>query len=204
MGTEGKTVKLKEENTGKMRIWKNRNPFDVVVPDSVREIIDDCPVSVTITPMTHREAEVRTRLKKKLQSATVRCNSQAGIYESDVTLYNVELATIRGETELPEGATEEQQEDAYGKLTEFQKKWEWFTTLIRTRDESIVWEAEDELHDNSMLTVVNNCKSINWEDRQEEVKPDGTDFLHPDFLSWILYQIEDNSYLTEGEITGLL
>lgn len=199
MSTEGKTVKLTEENKGKLRLFKNREPYEVEVPSSVSEYVEDCPKSVTITPMSHRDSEVRSRIKKKLTTAQLRSNYKAGISEADVTEYHRELSDLQ-----TIDVEEKSEEDLLNNLLAFQRKWEEFTYKVKTKDMEEVWELEDELYNNSLLTVLNNCKSINWEDRSVEIKEGENDFLHPDFFQWILFQIEDGSYLRENEITGLL
>lgn len=197
--SEGKTVKLEEVPKVKTRIFKSREPFEVPVPEAVSKQVEDCPVSVTITPMEYVEAEARKRLKRALSVATRRSNREAGVSEDEVTEYHSEYYAIL------EGFSEDSKEaEAEKAISEFRKKWADLVAKLETKDMTLVYDAQDNLRQNAVEVVAKNCVSINWEDRKVEIGIGENDFIHPDFFQWILAKIEENSYLTEGEVLGFL
>lgn len=192
----GKTVEVKELPSKKIRIFDDRKSFDVDIPVGVRDTTENCPLSVTITPMTHREAEVRKRIKKALTVEMNNSNRIAGISQSDIRDYNEAFSEIIKNDECLSD------DDYLEKMENFQDEWDDFRAKVESKDLTAYYAEEDRLHDNALDVIAKNVQSLNWEDNSVSIDRSVVENLHPDLLSWLLVQIEINSYLDEGEIVG--
>ena len=192
----GKTVEVKELPSKAIRLFEDRESFTVAIPQSVQDTTENCPVTVSITPMSHRDAEVRKRIKKALTVAMSKSNRIAGITAKDVQKYNEAFSDV-----LANG-NELSEEEHFQALSDFQDDWDWFKAKVDSKDLTEYYAEEDRLHDNALEVIAKNVVSLNWGDSNATISRENVECLHPDLISWLLVQIESNSYLTEGEITG--
>jgi len=204
--TDGKTVQLKELPSEQIRIFRNRDAVTVLFPEEVRASVVGAPVSIDITPMTHREAEHKKRIEKLVGKAETKSVVACGVKYSDYIAFTKEAI----ETNIKlfksgdnDGFKLTQTEQA--KLQDkFNKKWSKINDLLATKDDTLIWEAQDKVLENSVKIVAGNCKSLNFEDSEPvEVSVNNIDSIHPDLFKWILTQIEKISYLDSGEVLGL-
>jgi len=230
-----KTVEVKEVSTGKTRLFRKREPILVMTPQAVLDSCEDAPISVSIMPMTHAEAEKRDRLKKKIPIAKRIANQKAGISVKEVSNFNKEYVSMERSRAIEQSEllialtdiekteyesaklqddamssfekTKEDLDKAYlATLEKFQEKWSSFQEKSDVRDMDHMEkheEAEDNLLLNSARCISANCLELNYEDgRVVEVNNDSIDEIHPDLFYWILTNIENESYLTNGEVLG--
>jgi len=197
MGSE-KTVEVKEVSTGKSRLFRKRETVVVETPKEVVENFEGVPVSISIRAMSHGEAETRKRLKAKIQQARDASNTKAGITREEITKYIIEFSDLEHDNK------ERDDDEQYKALQKFQKKWSKFQDKSELRELDGVWLAEDAVRADAVSCVVSNCVSLNFEDEVVEIGVDTVDEIHPDLFYWILKSIEDESYLTDGEVLGFL
>ena len=193
-----KTVEVKEASTGKTRLFRKLEDIVVMTPKEVIDNYEDVPTSIVIKPMTHSEAEVRKRLKAGLSNANKSANQKAGITDVDIVNY-IDANDKLNSLEVSLGADE-----FYKEQIKFAKKFAPLLEKTANKDLSIVYDAEDKLRENAVHCVVNNCIKINFDDDSVEITPDTIDAIHPDLFYWILSKIEEESYLTDGEVLGFL
>ena len=193
-----KTVEVKEVSTGKTRLFRKRDTVVVLTPKEVIDTFEGVPLSISIRAMSHGEAETRKRLKAKIQQARDASNTKAGITRAEVTKYITEFSDLEHENK------EKSDEDQYAALQKFQKKWSKFQDKSELRDLDGIYEAEDAVRADAVRCVVSNCISLNFEDESIDIGVDTIDAIHPDLFYWILKSIEDESYLTDGEVLGFL
>jgi len=207
--TDGKTVQLKELPDDKIRIFRNRDSVIVPFPDSVRAKVDGAPLSVEITPMTHRDAELRKRVNAGISKAEKRAISACGISYSEYIKFTVDaidtnskiFEKVKDGKKIKLKLTSEEQTKLQD---DFNKKWDKVNKLLLEKDDTGVWEAEDKVLENSVRIVANNCKFLHFDDGVSvSIDNESIDSLHPDLFQWVLTQIEDISYLKSGEVLGL-
>ena len=193
----GKTVEVKDIADKKIRLFKSREPYTVEVPTEVVESYEDVPLSVTLTPMTHREAEVRSRLKSAIATANSVSNYEAGIDDGETTKFMTELALLEN------GNEDKTEQEILKDLEAFQKKWKGLREKTARKDLTQVYKAEDDLRSNAVEVVLSNCKGLTFEGGDVvELSSDTIECVHPDLFNWILSKIEEESYLTNGEVLG--
>lgn len=200
--SEKKVVELKELPENKIRLFRSREEVTVDMPNAIvnSDKVDDetVPVSITIRPMSHREAEVRNRLRRNVDVAMAKTNMTAGISDDDMREFisdKIKIYEMMGKDEF----TEQDIEDTY---KEFKTRWKDLIYKDKTKDMSEVYKAEDELRENSVECVCNNCISINFKHGITEINADTIDCIHPDLFWWILTEIESISYLKQDEVVG--
>ena len=198
---EGKTTKentkITELPKDKPRMFKDRSPVTIEVPESVKEETEGCPDSIVITPMTRMQAVARERLKKKLDRAEKKAVVGCGVKYSDYIGMNKSVL------ELLKLASNGADEDEVQKCTEeHNEKYSAIAEKLYDIDETEKDAIEDELIENSVLVVVNNCKELKFTDREIDVTPDTIECIHVDLFRWILKKIEEESNLTSGEVTS--
>jgi len=192
----GKTVEVRDLPSRTIRLFADRKPIEIDIPQEVQDTTENCPLTVTITPMTHREAEVRKRIKKALSVEMSKSNRLVGITAEDIHRYNVAYC------ELLEHTDELEPTDSLKCMIDFQQEWDSFKSKIDSKDLTAYYAEEDRLHDNALGVIASNVVSLNWDDNTATITKDNVECLHPDLIAWLLVQIESNSYLDEGEIMG--
>jgi hypothetical protein len=88
------------------------------------------------------------------------------------------------------------------KQLKFQKKWSGFQGKVALKDTSGEEQAEDNLRENAVKCVINNCLKLNFEDESISIDAETIEAIHPDLFYWVLSSIENESYLTNGEVLG--
>jgi len=221
---EKKAIEMRDLPDNKIRLFRDRSPEIVPLPESVKEnkntAPDAMPESITITPMTHREAELRERLRNALDVKMKIANYEAGItaeeikgHANDVSEYvkyrkekaDQALEILNDESLTEEErilATEEISADMDAMYTRLVSKWADFLNKQNKRDMGAFYDAEDALRENTVQIVCNNCKAITIGGEDVKITPDTLDKIHPDLIYWIVFEIESRSYLTAGEIAG--
>lgn len=216
-GTEAKennTVEMKEPPKHQMRFFALDESV-VDIPEAYREKFTDAPKSITITVMTPHEAEARRRLKERIQTEQVKANTKAGIKQSEVLEMQLEHGKILERLELLQ-ENEEEYRKKYGisdDVTSVQEVErveesirERFSDMIDKKnaiDKTLVYEAVDALEENTKTMIKKHLVSLNFEDRKvlsEEI-PEGA--FRGEFEAWLIYTIEDESYLSDTEVLGL-
>jgi len=207
---EKKAIEFRELPDNKVRLFRDRSEIVIETPQGVKDNTniapESIPESISITPMTHREAELRERLKSALQSANRRVNFEAGItreeiaeYETDIKkVYDDTLAVLEDES-IPE---EERLIKAEKVKVDVLDKHKDFLYKSECRNLAPIHDAEDALRENTVSVVCSNCKSITVKGESIKITPDTLDSIHPDLIWWIVFEIESHSYLTTGEIAG--
>lgn len=192
----GKTVEIKELPSKTIRLFADREPIDIDIPQEVQDTTENCPLTVTITPMTHRDAEVRKRIKKSLSVEMNKSNRVAGITAEEVYEYN------KAYSQLLEDSSDLGDEETLKAMMDFQEEWDSFRCKVDSKDLKEYYAIEDILYDNAVDVIAKNVVSLNWEDDSAVITKENVECLHPDLISWLLVQIEANSYLNEGEVLG--
>ena len=223
----GNTVKFEKLPEGKRRLFGKREAVTVELPAKAQELYG--VVSVDIEPMTHRDARVREQIKGKIEAEKAKANHSAGIMPSELSQYwsdHLAVATMAENVnsmlpDLPETEDESELEKSLAKIKEVQnskeyikkrqeyetaetahlKKFDDLFSRIRMRDLSGVYDAESDLEDNAFDTVYKYVKKITAKDGTDETEIQNV-MIQPDFVMWLLSEIESISYLNEGEITA--
>jgi len=193
---EKAVIEVKEESTGKTRLFRKREDVVVITPKEVQEKYDGVPTSIVVRAMSHSEAEVRKRLKQALITAQSVANQKAGISETDILNYTRDLI------QLESIDSKKNQEEYEKESLRFIKKHSKLKEKLNAKDLTGVYSAEDAIRANAVQVVANNCVKLVFDDIEEEVNAETIDCIHPDLFYWILKHIEEESYLTEGEVLG--
>jgi len=223
----GNTVKFDKLPEGKRRLFGKREPITIELPAKAQELYG--VVSVEIEPMTHRDARVREQIKAKIESEKAKANHSTGVKPSELSQYwsdHLAVATMAEKVnamlpDLPETEDECELEKAIAKIKEVQnskeylkkkaefesaemthlKKYDDLISKIKMRDMSGVYDAESDLEENAFDTVYKYVKKITAKDGTDETELQSV-MIQPDFVMWLLGEIENISYLNEGEITA--
>jgi len=178
-----------------LRLFGGREEQEVKFPIISSEEFDNSIESVTITPMTHRQAEIRKRLQEEITRAKDRSNFDAGVNQNDVIKYLTEYQTALSIDDDTKRDT---------KLAKLNDKYSTLLPKLNSADKREVYVAEDELLDHARSVVISNCKSINFKDGTNvQLTEQNIDNLHIDVFSWVIDKIDDISYLTDSDILGL-
>lgn len=199
---EGKTTKentkITEVPKGKPRMFKDRSPVTIEVPEAVKEETEGCPDSIVITPMTRMQAVARERLKKKLDRAEKKAVVACGVKYTEYIGMNKSVMKL---LQLANNGADEDEVLQY--TEEHNKKYSAIAEKLYDLDDTEKDAVEDELIENAVLVVVNNCKELKFSDREDiEVTADTIECIHVDLFRWILKKIEEESNLTSGEVTS--
>jgi len=230
---EKKEIALKELPDGKIRLFRSRDAVKIDTPKGVlgNSNIDkkSIPIAVEITPMTHRESEVRSRMKQAVDMANRLCNINSGVTHAEIDEYQNDASAVDSEVrELAKKTTEQIEKIAPDGTVELstvkQTKIEELTRAFiefkdrktnelfdrhakylaksNNRELTQVYDREDDLLTWTVQMVISNCKKLVFADREEVVTPDTLEMIHPDLFHWIVSEIEEISYLKSGEISG--
>ncbi len=204
MTTAG-TVEFKDLPTGDIRLWSSREAVEVpLVVDGKPLEGDGVPVSITIEPLTHRDAEVRNQYKNAVTVDGLRRRIAAGVGSAEQAKFAIASkemhASIKGL---------EKESDDYVEITaEFMAKHGGINDKLR------IAQAEDpaefdsspdgKLLRNTQYCVEKYCNSINFSNGDKVLIKEGdSENLSPEFLSWAIGKIEKESYLSSEDELGL-
>lgn len=223
----GKTVKFEDLPKGKLRLFGKREAVKVELPEAVQKEFG--VISVEIEPMTHRDAMVREQLKSKIGAEKEKANYSVGVKPSELAQYTVDHIAIAKMAEavnamipdMPESDDETELRKALESVKKVQaskefikakseydkaeilhlQKYDDLISKIKMRDLSGMYSAECDLEENAFETVYKYVKKVTFADNVEETAMNES-MVHRDFVAWMLGEIENISYLNEGEITA--
>lgn len=200
-------IEIKELPDNKIRLFRSREFEVVAIPEDVLSVIggdDDCiPVSVSIRPMSHQEAEVRKRLKSEIDRQSRLSDQKAGITSAMVKSFVDDWQKcndILNDKELEDSEKMKKFEELNEKLDIDHAE------LIEKRqvqDNTGIFKAQDDLLENSVRCVIANMNIMTMKNGIEvAITKFNIDCIHPDLFGWIISKIEERSYLKSGEVLG--
>ncbi|MCP4255946.1 MAG: hypothetical protein GY774_00295 [Planctomycetes bacterium] len=193
------TVEFKNLPTGDIRLWSSREPVVVTLPVEGEGI----PESVTITPMTHRDAEVRDQYKNAVAIDELERRIKAGVGSKIHAKFALASKEMHKKIEKLDKESDEYQEIT----TEFMAEWGDLSDNLRLakskNPEDFDSSPEGRLLKNTQYTIDKYCVSLNFGDSRVEIKAGDSEKLSPAFIEWIVTQIEKESYLSGEDQLGL-
>lgn len=212
-GTEAtKELELKEPEHSKIRFF-NDESVKVEIPEAYRELFEDAPSCIVITAMTPTELDKRRSLKANIQREQDKANHKAGIKKSETTAFNTYYSELKLKLDLLQNDVKKYSEvysggepvDDIAEVRRLEQECtEKYGGLLDKKtliDKDGVEQAYDNLRENTYEMFEKHLISIDWE--KESIKDINPERLRPEFISFCISSIEEESSLTSSEALGL-